>query len=305
VYSLESSRLAKKAHQKAKGPSVVANTPKRVSLSSKSGLLLAPSKFKNLLKVDCYNNPRVGPAAAVSLAATTEYLMAELLELAAQATKSSRKKSITTRHLMLAVASDDELSTLFKGFQSKAAGVVPHIHPTLVQKTKQKPRKKKTAAQLKRDADRRAQNTRAVVAGPTNAVTPRSGGAPRVARRARPGVRQMQLIKQLQKSTDLLTSKAAWQRAVKENIEMIVSSQEAGGKGKDGGGGGGAAAAANIMRGMSVSQEASAQLRLATESHLVALLRAGNLAALHAKRTGVMPKDLQLVRHVTQRDMPY
>lgn len=46
------------------------------------------------------------------------------------------------------------------------------------------------------------------------------------------------------------------------------------------------------------SAEAMGMLQVATEAYLVKTLAHANLAAIHAKRVMVMPKDIQLVRHV-------
>ena len=68
-----------------------------------------------------------GKNAGVFMAAILEYLTCEILELAGNAAAENKKKTITPRHLQLALRNDEELNKLMASITIAAGGVMPNI----------------------------------------------------------------------------------------------------------------------------------------------------------------------------------
>ena len=94
--------------------------------------------------------------------------------------------------------------------------------------------------------------------------------------RYRPGTVALREIRKYQKGTDLLIRKLPFQRLVREIAQGL------------------------IQEGIELRFQSTAILALqeAAENYLIDLFEVTNLAAIHAKRITIMPKDMQLARRI-------
>jgi len=110
-----------------------------VSRSSRAGITFPVGRIHRLLRKGNYA-PRIGNGSAVYLAAVLEYLCAEILELAGNASRANKKHRIAPRHILLAVKNDEELNRLLAGVTISEGGVIPNIHASLVPKKTKTPK---------------------------------------------------------------------------------------------------------------------------------------------------------------------
>ena len=106
--------------------------------SSRAGLQFPVGRMHRLLKNGHYAN-RVGVGAPVYAAAVCEYLSAEILELAGNAARDNKRKTISPRHITLAIRNDEELNKLLAHVTISQGGVLPNIHAVLLPKMSSEP----------------------------------------------------------------------------------------------------------------------------------------------------------------------
>ena len=97
--------------------------------------------------------------------------------------------------------------------------------------------------------------------------------APKKPHRYRPGTVALREIRRFQKSTELLIRRLPFQRLVREIAQDL--------KGQ-----------------VNFTSGAILALQEVAEAYLVGLFEDTNLCAIHAKRITIMPKDIQLARHI-------
>ncbi|ELT93761.1 hypothetical protein CAPTEDRAFT_2551 [Capitella teleta] len=103
--------------------------------SARAGVLFPVGRMHRFLKARTHHF-RISAAAPVYQAAVIEYLTAEILELAGNAARDNRKARITPRHILLAIANDEELHQLLRHVTIASGGVLPKIHPELLSRKK-------------------------------------------------------------------------------------------------------------------------------------------------------------------------
>jgi len=103
------------------------------SRSTRAGLQFPVGRIHSQLRKGRFAE-RIGAGAPVYLAAVLEYLAAEILELAGNASRDNKKVRIIPRHLQLAVRNDEELNKLLADVTISSGGVIPNIHSVLLPK---------------------------------------------------------------------------------------------------------------------------------------------------------------------------
>ncbi|XP_026542830.1 core histone macro-H2A.1 isoform X3 [Notechis scutatus] len=91
----------------------------KTSRSAKAGVIFPVGRMLRYIKKG-HPKYRIGVGAPVYMAAVLEYLTAEILELAGNAARDNKKGRVTPRHILLAVANDEELNQK-QGEVSKSA----------------------------------------------------------------------------------------------------------------------------------------------------------------------------------------
>jgi histone H2A len=108
------------------------------TLASKAGIVVPPVRARKI--IERYTRLKIGELSSIYLAAVLEYLAAEVLELAGNAARDNRKKTVSSRHIMLAIRNDEELNKLVNeaSWEVLGGGVLPNIHAKLLPKKKKR-----------------------------------------------------------------------------------------------------------------------------------------------------------------------
>eukprot|EP01095_Lingulamoeba_sp_RSL-Kostka_P003238 TRINITY_DN1420_c0_g1_i1.p1 TRINITY_DN1420_c0_g1~~TRINITY_DN1420_c0_g1_i1.p1 ORF type:complete len:124 (-),score=57.20 TRINITY_DN1420_c0_g1_i1:160-531(-) len=104
---------------------------KSITRSSRAGLQFPVGRIHRQIREGRYS-ARVGAGAPVYLAAVLEYLAAEILELAGNASRDNKRVRIIPRHIQLAIRNDEELNKLLQSVTIASGGVIPNIHSVLL-----------------------------------------------------------------------------------------------------------------------------------------------------------------------------
>ena len=79
--------------------------------TARAGLQMPVARIQRYMRNGNYTK-HIAKLGGVYMAAVLEYCTAEILELAGNACKDNGRKTITPRHIMLAIKNDEELSQL-------------------------------------------------------------------------------------------------------------------------------------------------------------------------------------------------
>jgi len=122
---------------------------KAESRSRRAGLVFPVGRISRYIRKGNYAK-RVGEGAPVYLASILEYLCVEVLELANEQAKVSKKGRLTPRHIQLAIRHDEELSALVGPSTSIASGGTHLVTPTTKYSDDAPEKKKKNTSSKKK-----------------------------------------------------------------------------------------------------------------------------------------------------------
>ncbi|XP_046856762.1 core histone macro-H2A.1-like [Xenia sp. Carnegie-2017] len=150
----------------------------RSTRSQKAGLIFPVSRVHRFLRKTTHHY-RIASGAPVYQAAVMEYLTAEILELAGNAARDNKRSRIIPRHILLAIANDDELHKLLRGVTIAQGGVLPKIHPELLKKRKGgklfSPEELKRMKEGKKVSPKKVSPKKKVTTSKKDAPTPKKG----------------------------------------------------------------------------------------------------------------------------------
>ena len=118
----------KRQPQPQKKKQVYVDEDTNMAIVAKKGATFSLGRMASYCKNGKYAE-RIGAGTPIFMAAVLEYLVFEILELAAAEASKERKMRINPTHIMNAIKNDAELACLHKG-QFLGAGFAPKVKPT-------------------------------------------------------------------------------------------------------------------------------------------------------------------------------
>ena len=116
---------SKRAQPGSKQPNVYVDEETNMAVVAKKGSTFSLGRMAAYCKNGKYAE-RIGAGTPIYLSAVLEYLVFEILELAAAEAGKDKKSRITPTHIMMAIQNDPELKKLVQG-QFVNAGYAPKI----------------------------------------------------------------------------------------------------------------------------------------------------------------------------------
>jgi histone H2A len=101
-----------------------------VSKQAKAGLTFPVSRTNRTLKARSLMK-RVGGSAPVYLAAVVEYIAHEVLEVAGNHTRASKRKRVTPQDVIAGIRGDGELATLFSHIATYTGDKLDNVNGAL------------------------------------------------------------------------------------------------------------------------------------------------------------------------------
>ena len=114
--------------QEEKKSSVYVDPNTDKAISAQKGTKFSVGRVATYCKNGRYAE-RIGAGAPIFMAGVMEYLVFEILELAAVEAKKEKKQRINPNHIMMACKNDSELAKYFSNGDFVNAGFVPKVKP--------------------------------------------------------------------------------------------------------------------------------------------------------------------------------
>ena len=120
----KSAKMTPKKRGKQAGSTVVTG-------ATRAGLVMAPARCSRALRAGRYAM-RTGASAGVYMAGVLQFLCEEILELAGEMCLQHKKKTISPKHLNLALRADEELAKMLFMSQISEGGMLPNVNEYLL-----------------------------------------------------------------------------------------------------------------------------------------------------------------------------